>query len=124
MKPSWDRKKNELKQDAVSIGSLALGHSSVTPEAALLKAAKDAKNKVVYGWEKAFEKATSCSFKGGILLTNGETVRSKPRTEGEKSKRSIQFLFSHPLSLFLFHTRFNIRFLSRKHEGAKKVEKI
>jgi len=87
MKPSWDRKKNELKQDAVSIGSLALGQLKRDSEAALLKAAKDAKNKVVYGWEKAFEKASELLFKEAILLTNGETVEVKtPEPKAEKVK--------------------------------------
>ncbi len=55
----------------------------------LLKVAKDAKNKMVYGWEKVFEKASELLFKEAILLTNGETVEvktSEPKAEKVKAK--------------------------------------
>ncbi|HMF34210.1 MAG TPA: NAD(P)-dependent methylenetetrahydromethanopterin dehydrogenase [Candidatus Lokiarchaeia archaeon] len=74
MKPSADRKVNEVKEDAVGIGSLALGQLKRDTEHALLKAAKDAKNKVFYDWIKAFEKASELLFKQPILLAPVEVV--------------------------------------------------
>ena len=58
MKPSADRKFNEVKADAVGIGSFALGQLKRDTEHAILKATKDAKDKVVYDWAKIFEKAS------------------------------------------------------------------